>query len=210
LKLYGFAPSPNTWKCRALGAHLGVTLEFVPVDLTKREQRDAEFLTINPSGRTPALVDGDFKLWESTAILHYIASKKPGSINPEDARGRADVIRWQGWQLAHWGADACVPIMFQKVAKGFLNMGEPDEAIVSKALDVFAREASFLDKHLEGRSWIVGDDVTIADFSVGAPLFYAETATIPLGDYPGVVAWFKRLSSLPCWGETAPLMGAAA
>jgi len=52
--------------------------------------------------------------------------------------------------------------------------------------------------------------VTIADFSVGAPLFYAREGQLPLSNYPNVVAWFERLSSLPCWGETAPLMGTAA
>ena len=74
MKLYGFPPSPNTWKVRAVAAQLGVPLEFQLVDLTK--PRTPDYLAINPSGRTPTLVDGDFTLSESNAIMQYLAAKK--------------------------------------------------------------------------------------------------------------------------------------
>src|SRR4051795_6499326 len=70
MKLYGFPPSPNTWKVRAVAAHVGVPLELALVDLSKRQQRTPEYLALNPTGRTPTLVDGDLVLWESTAIMH--------------------------------------------------------------------------------------------------------------------------------------------
>jgi hypothetical protein len=73
LTLYGFPASPNTWKVRAVADHIGARLKFQFVDLAKAEQRTPEYLAINPKRRTPALVEGDFKLWESTAIMHYIA-----------------------------------------------------------------------------------------------------------------------------------------
>src|SRR2546423_6672252 len=66
MKLYGFPPSPNTWKVRALAAHLNLPLGLEIVDLTK--PRTPEYLAINPTGRTPTLVDGDYTLWESNAI----------------------------------------------------------------------------------------------------------------------------------------------
>lgn len=86
MKLYGFPASPNTWKVRALAAHLGVPLEHEFVDLTKGASHTPAYLAINPTGRTPALVDGDFKLWESVAIMQYIASQKPNSLWPDNAR----------------------------------------------------------------------------------------------------------------------------
>jgi glutathione S-transferase len=91
MKLYGFPPSPNTWKVRAVAAYLGVPLDLEPVDLTK--PRPASYLAVNPSGRTPTLVDGDFKLTESNAILQYIASRKPNSLWPDGAQARADSSR---------------------------------------------------------------------------------------------------------------------
>ena len=67
MKLHGFPPSPNTCKVLAVAAHLGVPLELEVVDITKGAGRTPEFLKINPNGRTPVLVDGDFTLWESNA-----------------------------------------------------------------------------------------------------------------------------------------------
>jgi glutathione S-transferase len=76
MKLYGFPPSPNTRKVQAVAAHLQIPLELEFVNLPKGETRTAEFILLNPGGRTPVLVDGDFTLWESNAIMQYLASKK--------------------------------------------------------------------------------------------------------------------------------------
>ena len=84
MKLYAFPPSPNTWKVRAVASYVGVPLELEFVDLTK--PRSAAYLAINPSGRTPTLVDGNFTLTESNAIMQYIACQKPNSLWPDDAR----------------------------------------------------------------------------------------------------------------------------
>src|SRR5215510_3316885 len=117
MKLYGFPHSPNTWKVRAVAAHLGLPLELHVVDLTKGEQRAPGYLALNPTGRTPTLIDGDLVLWESTAIMQYLAERKPNALWPSDARKRADIMRWQSWQLQHWGSEACGPLIFQRVVK---------------------------------------------------------------------------------------------
>jgi glutathione S-transferase len=166
MKLYGFPPSPNTWKVRALAAYLKTPLEFEFVDLTKGASHTPAYLAINPTGRTPTLVDGDVKLWESNAIMQYIASKTPNSVWPNDARTRADISRWQFWQLAHWGAEACQPLTFQRLVKKILNLGPPDEAVIAKATECFNKEAKLLDGQLAKQKYLVGDALTIADFAV--------------------------------------------
>jgi glutathione S-transferase len=208
MKLYGFPPSPNTWKVRAVAAYLGVPLDLEPVDLTK--PRPASYLAVNPSGRTPTLVDGDFKLTESNAILQYIASRKPNSLWPDGAQARADITRWQCWQLAHWGAEACLPLIFNRLVKKFMNLGPPDEAAVAKATDAFNREARLLDAHLSRQPYLVGNDLTLADFAVAAPLFYIKEADLPVVPYGRLQDWFGRVSALPAWRETAPQLPAAA
>lgn len=210
MKLYGFPPSPNTWKVRAMASHLKVPLDLELVDLSKGAQHSPSYLTINPTGRTPTLVDGNFKLWESNAILQYLASKTANSLWPNDAQTRADISRWQFWQLAHWNADACVPLIFQRLVKKFLNLGPADETVVAKATECFNKEAKMLDAHLARQKYLVGDVLTIADFSVAAPLFYAKHAELPLGPYANVRSWFERVSGLACWNETAPQLPAAA
>ena len=210
MKLYGFPPSPNTWKVRAVAAHLGLGLDFEFVDLTKGQSHTPDFLKINPTGRTPALVDGDFMLWESNAIMQYLASRKPNSLWPDDARSRADITRWVSWQLAHWGEHACEPVIFERLVKKFVNLGPPDEAAVAKALACFDREARVLDAHLAKQPYLVGNNLTLADFSVAAPLFMADAVELPLASYPRVQEWFGRVSALPAWGETAHVHEAAA
>ncbi len=210
MKLYGFPPSPNTWQVRALASYLAVPLEFESVDLPKGGSRTPAFLAINPTGRTPTLVDGDFKLWETTAIMQYIASKKPNALWPNDPRTRADITRWQSWTLAHWNRDACVPLLFEGFVKKLLNLGEPDQAAIAKGTEAFAKEASMLNAHLAKQKYLVGDTLTLADFAAAATLFYAKEAKLPLTPYPHVQAWFERVSALPCWRDTAPQMAQAA
>jgi glutathione S-transferase len=202
MKLYGFPPSPNTWKVRALAAHLGIKLDEESVDLG--QPRTPEYLAINPTGRTPTLVDGDLKLWEHAAIMQYLASQKPNSLWPDDARTRADIMRWQSWGLAHWGKEACEPLVFNNLVKRIFNMGPPDEAAVAKGTVAFHREAKMLDAHLSKQAYLVGNSVTIADFQIAASLFYAEGGQLPVEGYANVRAWFGRVSALPCWNETAP------
>ena len=210
MKLYGFPVSPNTWMARAVAAHLGIPLEVQLVDLTKGQQHTHEYLAINPTGRTPALADGEFKLWEANAILQYLASQKPNSLWPDNARARADIMRWQSWCLAHWGKESCEPLTFERFVKQIRNAGPPDDAIVTRALGCFNREAKVLEAHLAKHPYLVGGSITLADYSVAAPLFYAERVGFPLADYPKVREWFGRVSALPSWKETAPQFAQAA
>jgi glutathione S-transferase len=210
MKLYAFPPSPNTWKVRAVAAHLGIPLELEYVDLLKGASHTPAYLAINPTGRTPSLVDGDFKLGESTAIMQYVASQKPNSLWPNDARTRADIMRWQSWTLAHWSKEGCEPLLFQRLVKQLLNLGAADEAVVARGLECFNKEAAVLEAHLAKQRYLVGSELTLADFSVAAPLFYAKEAGMPLAPYGRVQEWFGRVSALPCWRDTAPQRSAAA
>jgi glutathione S-transferase len=209
MKLYGFPFSPNTWKVRAVAAHIGIVLDEQLVDLRRGEQRTPDYLALNPTGRTPTLVDGDFVLWESNAIMQYLASGKPNALWPDDARTRAGIAQWQSWQLAHWGKEACQPLLVERVVKALFNLGPCDAAVVAKAIEAFHRDARVLEAHLAKHPYLAGTGVTLADFSVVAPLFYAEKAELPLTPYPHIRDWFARVSSLPAWRDTAPAAAAA-
>ena len=208
MKLYGFPPSPNTWKVRAVAAQLGIPLDVEFVDLTK--PRTADYLALNSAGRTPTLVDGDFVLSESNAIMQYLAGRSANALWPNDARSRADIMRWQSWQLAHWSKEGCEPLSFQRLVKKLLHLGPPDAAIVAKGTEAFNREARLLDAHLGKHSHLVGNAVTLADFAVAAPLFYAKEAELPLAPYAHLRDWFTRVSALPAWRDTAPERPSAA
>jgi len=210
MKLYGFPPSPNTWQVRALAVHLGVPLDFKAMDFAKGDSKTPAFLAVNPTARTPALVDGDFKLWETMAIMQYVAGKKANPLWPDDARARADITRWQSWNLAHWNRDAWAPVLTERLVKGMFNLGPPDEAIIAKGVEAYNKEAAMLDAHLGRQKHLVGDALTIADFAVAAPLFYAKQAQLSVAPYPHLRVWSERVMALACWRETAPQLPAAA
>lgn len=203
MKLYYFPPSPNTRKVHAVAIHLQLPIDLRLVDLQKGEQHHPEFVQLNPTGRVPVLQDGDFILWESTAIMQYLASQVPNSLWSEDPQIRADIMRWQSWQLAHWYS-VCQPLQFENFVKSLLQLGEPDPQVVQQATDRFHKEASVLNNHLANQEYLVGNTLTLADFSVASDLTYAIPARFPLENYQHIQAWYARIEQLPAWQQTAP------
>ena len=205
MKLYGFPPSPNTRKIQAVGHHLDIQLEFELVDITKGQSRTPEFLKINPNGKTPVLVDGDFALWESNAIMQYVASKRKNSLWPDDARARADISRWQFWQVAQWH-EGCAGFLWENLVKKLLGMGEMDTAALKKAEAAFHRDAAVLDAHLAKHQFLAAGTLTLADFAVASYLHFAVAAKLPWEPYKNIQAWYARIEALPAWQQTKPPM----
>lgn len=204
MKLYHFPMSPNSRRVVAVLHHLQLACELETVDLSKGEQLKPEFLRLNPNHMIPALVDGDFVLWESNAIMQYLCSKVGQTgLWPDDNRVRADISRWQFWQTAHFGS-ACSVLIFEKVIKKFFMSAEPDLPEVAKGEERFHRFAQVLEQHLKGRNWLVGDSVTLADFSVGSFLDLAKLAEYPLSSYIEIQRWYNHLAQLPAWQSSAP------
>ncbi len=108
MKLYVLPPSPRAFKVIALKNYLALDCEMQLVDLGKGDQLAPEYIAMNPNRKMPVLEDDGFVLWESNAILFYLASKKPESaLWPPDAKRQADVLRWLAWESAHWDSEAC-------------------------------------------------------------------------------------------------------
>lgn len=207
MKLYHFPISPNSRRVVAVLHHLDLNCELVAVDLSKGEQMTPDFLRLNPNHMIPTLVDGDFVLWESNAIMQYLCSKVPdNSLWPSNPVTQADISRWQFWQAAHFGS-ACGIMIFERLIKKLRNMGEPDLQEIAKGEERFHRFAQVLDAHLKGREWLVGDSVTLADFSVGSFLDLAEMAQYPMTPYVEITRWYRNIEQLPAWQSSAPAKG---
>ncbi|HJS21213.1 MAG TPA: glutathione S-transferase family protein [Steroidobacteraceae bacterium] len=199
INLYVFPPSPRAFKVLAAATHLGLEYNLRFVDLPKGEHKTPEFAALNPNRRMPVLEEDGFVLWESNAILQYLAAKKPESgMLPTDARGRADVARWLCWDLAHWDPACALPI-FENLVKKLLNLGDPDPKEIARGHERFHAVAQVLDGQLKDRQYITGDKPTVADFSIGAPLNLARPAAIPLDPYAHIKRWHATLSELPAW-----------
>jgi len=203
MKLYHFPISPNSRRAIATVHHLGLACDLEVVDLGKGEQLQTEFLNLNPNHMIPTLVDDDFVLWESNAIMQYLCAKVPAnSLYPEDIKVRADITRWQFWQAAHFGS-ACGVYIFEWIIKPALNLGETNLEEIAKAGERFHRFASVLEQHLKGKEWLVGNGVTLADFSVGSYLGLTEMAKYPIENYPEIQRWYRNIEQLPAWQSSS-------
>lgn len=204
MKLYGFPPSPNTRKLQALALELGIEIEFQLVDLAAGEQKRAQYLALSPAGRTPTLVDGDFVLTESNAIMQYLAEKTGDTpLWPRDAKWRALVNSWMCWQLDHWNR-ACNVLIFENLIKKIMRIGEPDSAEVKRGEALFATYATELDARLAKNEFIAGAQLTIADLSIAAPLEFTQPARMPVEPYANIRRWYTAIAARKSWRRTAP------
>lgn len=195
MKLYDFAFSPNCRKVRAVAYELHVALQPVHVDLVKGASRTAPFLAMNPNGRVPVLVDGDFILWESTAIMRYLSSKQGGALVPKSPRAQADMDRWLAWQLAHLGP-AMSKVAFERIVKRLTGQGAPDEAVIAAGSAEFAKLTAVLEEALAGHAstdeYLVGE-LSLADFALASHYSLASGCGLPLAAFPRVAGWLARV-----------------
>lgn len=202
MEFYTVNGSPNCHKVEAVIHHLDLDVETRQLDFLKGDLRQPQYLALNPNGKVPCLVDGDFPLWESNAIMQYLADTKPGTtLFPQEHKARADVVRWQSWELAHWHT-ALGTVTWETWVKPNYGMGEPNHELVKAATENLHRYAAVLDAHLSTRQFICGDDVTLADFSVGSPMTLAQAAKLPLDAYANINAWYQRLEQVPAWAAS--------
>ena len=189
MKIHDFPFSPNCRKVRAVVYELGLEVEFLPVNLFRGASRTPEFLAINPNGRVPVLVDGDFVLWESNAIVSYLAHGT--SLLPAQRRERAEVDRWTDWQLAHLGP-AIRNVAFERVVKPMTGKGQPDAAVVEAGARDYATFSGVLDASLGNKEYVAGR-LSVADFVLASVYSLAATVGLETAPFPRVNGWLGRV-----------------
>ncbi|KXU83728.1 glutathione S-transferase [Paraburkholderia monticola] len=204
MKLY-YAETLAPRKACAVARYLKMDIEHVFVDLGRGdgEQRRPYYLAINPNGTVPSLVDGDIKLWEADAIICHLAHHSETGLWPRNAQQQIDVVRWLSWNNQHLYRHGNA-LYFEHLIKQWLGMGGPDPSKVEEAQDLFRKHASVLDQHLKGRKWLLGDDLSVADFSVAVTLPYAKSAAIPLDEFSEVRRWHDQLNAFEAWRNPFP------
>ena len=179
LKLYGGARSRASivqWYLE----ELGIPYELVILDLQANEQQQPDYLAIHPMGKVPAIVDGEFKLWESGAILLYLAEIYGNQANSPTARAR----------LNQW-------ILFANATLG------PSLFVEASRERELPRLMPPLNQLLKEHAFLMGEEFTAADVAVGSMLSYsALMLKLDLSEYPDVVAYMKRLAERPAFQKT--------
>jgi len=184
--LHSFFITPNNRKVEAFIKHFDLDVEIHQVNFREKENQSEEFLAMNPMGKVPVLVDGDLNLWESNAILTYLATQFPQTnALPTDPKLRADVDRWLHWQSCH-----LMPAM------GTLKTDD-DADPVTLLMPLF----KVLDIQLQDKEYICGE-LSVADFAIAAYTLTKLGRQFDYSDVPNVAAWRDRVAQLKGFVET--------
>ncbi|HEX6243636.1 MAG TPA: glutathione S-transferase family protein [Polyangiales bacterium] len=207
MKLYYHPASPNGRRAILTLRQLGLSAEEIVVEFARGENSSAEYTQLNPNQKVPTLVDGDFVLWESNAIMQYLASKKPeAGLMPRDERGRADLLRWQCWNMNHF-APAVGTFNWENLLKRMFGGGDADAAKLAQADKELTRFGKVLDAHLADRRYVLGDQLSVADLSLASTLMYRVPAKVPLEPFSNVRRMIESIEALDSWKSTQPKLG---
>ena len=202
IKLYCFGESGNSYKA-ALALQLsGLDWEPVFVDFFNGATRTPEYRAeVNEMGEAPVLVDGDFRTSQSGAIQAYV-TEKSGKFGGKTREENYDILRWVLWDNHKFSSMAGMT----RFLMNFLPEAHRDPNVIAFNQGRLKAAYQVLDTHLEGRSWIVGDDVTNADLSCCGFLYYPERFGFDRAEWPHINAWLDRISALPGWKHPYDLM----
>lgn len=185
MKLYSFSPTPNNRKVEAFIKHFDLPVEIHSMGFKEQENKTAAYLKMNPLGKAPVLEDGDFTLWESNAILCYLATLNPETnCLPTDPKERADVDRWLYWQAFH--------LLHTIVA--VRDKGKDAQKDIDMHLGL-------LNTQLEGKDYVLGD-LSLVDFAISPYLLGRHGQAIDYTNFPNVRAWLDRCNELKGIKET--------
>lgn len=192
IRLHDFPSSGNGYKCRLLLHHLGIPFELVEVDILRGETRTDAFTRLNPEQRIPVLeLEDGTTLPESNAILCYLAEGTPWL--PAERMARAQVLRWLFWEqyshepnvatARHWTLHP--------------SADEERQRLLPRKREQGVRAIALMERHLTGRTWIVGEGPTVADLALYAYTHVAPEGGFDLAPWPAVRAWLARVAALP-------------
>ncbi len=191
-----FWTTPNGYKVLMFLEETGIPYRIIPVNISKGEQFEPEFLQISPNNKMPAIIDNrptetgvPISLFESGAILQYLA-EKTGRFLPQDVSGRTEALQWLFWQVGGLG-----PMLGQN-----LHFGQYAPETIPYAIDRYVSETSrlfkVLDKRLTDREFIAGH-YSIADIASYPWMFKHPYLQLELEDFPNLNRWFKTIGSRP-------------
>ena len=186
------APTPNGWKVAMTLEEMGLDYQLHMVNLSGGEQQEESYLAINPNGRIPAIVDDGFPVFESGAIMLYLA-EKTGKLIPRDVKGRSEVVQWLMFQMAGIG-----PMQGQAVV--FVRYFPEDiPAAKDRYINESRRLYEVLDRRLEGREWLV-NDFSIADIANWSWIRSHKWARVPVEGLDNLSKWMDRMRNRPAGG----------
>ncbi len=204
MKLYYHPVSTVSRPILMLAAESGIDLDYEVVDLFTGEQTQPRFAQVNPNRAVPVLEDGDFRLTESSAILKYLAEKAGSSAYPADARLRARIHEVMDWFNTGLYRDLGYGFIYPQILPNHQRPdGQAQAATLAWGREKGQQWLAILDDHLIGpqRSWLVGDDITIADCFGASILTLGEVIHLDYSRYANLTRWLGNVKARPAWAR---------
>tara|TARA_B100001996_G_scaffold375862_1_gene356358 strand:+ start:105 stop:809 length:705 start_codon:yes stop_codon:yes gene_type:complete len=188
------APTSNGWKPIIFLEEADIEYEITAISFDKREQKEKEYLKLNPNGRIPTIVDrsnNNFVVFESGAILWYLAEKYDKFL-PQNSNDKSQTLQWLMFQMANIGPMMGQAMYFQRIAA---KLGEEQPFAIKRYVKESRRLMEILDKHLVDREYLVANEYTIADIATypWARAYY--WANVSIEGLPHLQAWFERIDA---------------
>lgn len=196
IKIYGSKRS-SALRCAWLAEELGLEYELVDLDFQKGEHKTPEYLKLNPNGKVPTMVDGDFVLWESLAICYYMIEKKEAfEFVGTSTQEHGIVNQWCFWALMHLYGNAFSPLVLQKWRNS------PDTEITKAAREIdLPRFLGVLEDRLNGREYVALDHFTLSDLVIMSVTKSYSFIECDMTTYPNITAWMNRVSEREAYAK---------
>ena len=201
MKLHCFGESGNAYKAALTLTLADQEWEPVFVDFFNGGARTDEFLALNEMGEVPVLEDGDTVLTQSGVIQDYISSKS-GKLGGTSAAQRREVLRWMFFDN-HKLSGIAGMLRFQM---NFLPEDKRNADVIAFNTMRLGAALKVVDRALSNRSWLAGDDATIADLACCGYLYYPEPFSFDRANYPNIDRWLDAIAALPGWKAPYDLM----
>lgn len=206
ITIYGLAPSTYVRTARMAAEEKGISHELQQIDL-----HNPDYRKIHPFARMPAMKHGDMMLYETSAIARYIDEAFSGpKLQPSDVKARAEMNKWISASNAYLDGYFTRQVMFERMVKPRFFNQPPDEATIARAMPEAQKHFEVLDAELGKRTWLAGNEFSLADMFVAPIIFYAPMC--PEGQQlmkgkANIEKWFGRVSTRKAFGATAPQFG---
>lgn len=202
IKIYG-VPRSSSGRCFLMLEELGLPYENVPLDMKNKEHKSDAFLKLNPNGKVPVLVDGDFVIWESIAINNYLADKHRPELLGKTPMERGVQQQWSTWAMV----DLQPPLVEILIQMVFVPEDKRSMTVIEKNREKVPPMLAILEKVLTGKDYILGKNISVADFNLVSVVNIAVMFEFDFKPYPAIGAWMGRMKDRPCFKKVAELRG---
>lgn len=200
ITLYGSARS-SAGRCLWCLEEAGVPYELKNIDMKNKEHKSEAFLKLNPNGKVPALIDGNFTLFESMAINSYIADKYKPELLGTTAEERAISAQWSFWASSEL-QDPIIQVFIQKV---FMPEEKRSQAVIDDNLAKLPELFSVLENSLAGKTYLNGKTFTLADLNTQSVISIAPMIGCDMSPYINIDLWMKAISDRPAFQKYSSL-----